>query len=116
MANNTPSFFLEIKSRALFIPEFSFISGTPLLEIIKSSTVLSLFEDVEYDLNTVRYKKTVKPIYFTQFPRDLDALQSTKLKKETFIKIVLPLILDENNKTILNNIVKTNNFPNLLER
>ena len=30
--------------------------------------------------------------YFTQFPRDLDELQSTKLKKETFIKIVLPLL------------------------
>ena len=38
---------------------------------LKTSTVLSLFEDVEYDLNTVRYQKKVKPIYFTQFPKDL---------------------------------------------
>ena len=50
--------------------------------------------------NTVRYEKKVKPIYFTQFPRDLDALQSTKLKKETFIKIVLPLIVAENEKIL----------------
>ena len=48
---------------------------------------------MDYDLRTVRRDKLVKPIYFTQFPRDLDDLQSVKLKKETFIKIVLPLIV-----------------------
>ena len=67
---------------------------------LKTQTVLSLFEDVEYDLNTVRYEKTVKPIYFTQFPKDLDEIQSVKLKKETFIKIVLPLIVAENEKIL----------------
>jgi len=67
---------------------------------LKTQTVLSLFEDVEYDLNTVRFQKTVKPIYFTQFPKDLDEIQSVKLKKETFIKIVLPLIVAENEKIL----------------
>ncbi len=67
---------------------------------LKTETVLNLFKDVEYDLGEVRSQKLVKPIYFTQFPRDLDALQSTKLKKETFIKIVLPLIVAENEKII----------------
>ena len=67
---------------------------------LKTQTVLSLFEDVEYDLNTVRFKKTVKPIYFTQFPKDLDEIQSVQLKKETFIKIVLPLIVAENEKIL----------------
>ncbi len=67
---------------------------------LKTETVLNLFKDVEYDLGEVRSRKLVKPIYFTQFPRDLDALQSTKLKKETFIKIVLPLIVAENEKIL----------------
>ena len=67
---------------------------------LKTETVLNLFKDVEYDLSKVRTQKLVKPIYFTQFPRDLDALQSTKLKKETFIKIVLPLIVAENERII----------------
>ena len=65
---------------------------------LKTETVLNLFKDVEYDLGQVRSQKLVKPIYFTQFPRDLDELQSTKLKKETFIKIVLPLIVAENER------------------
>ncbi len=67
---------------------------------LKTETVLSLFEDVEYDLNTVRFEKKVAPIYFTQFPKDLDEIQSVKLKKETFIKIVLPLIVAENEKIL----------------
>jgi len=67
---------------------------------LKTETVLNLFKDVEYDLGKVRSQKLVKPIYFTQFPRDLDSLQSTKLKKETFIKIVLPLIVAENEKIL----------------
>ena len=67
---------------------------------LKTETVLNLFEDVEYDLGQVRVQKLVKPIYFTQFPRDLDELESTKLKKETFIKIVLPLIVAENERII----------------
>ena len=67
---------------------------------LKTETVLNLFKDVEYDLSVVRAQKLVKPIYFTQFPRDLDELQSTKLKKETFIKIVLPLVVAENEKIL----------------
>ncbi len=67
---------------------------------IKTETVLSLFEDVDYDLKTVRYQKKVKPIYFTQFPKDLDEIKDTKLKKETFIKIVLPLVVAENEKIL----------------
>ena len=67
---------------------------------LKTETVLNLFKDVEYDLGKVRSQKLVKPIYFTQFPRDLDAIESTKLKKETFIKIVLPLIVAENERIL----------------
>ena len=67
---------------------------------LKTETVLNLFKDVEYDLGKVRSQKLVKPIYFTQFPRDLNDLQSTKLKKETFIKIVLPLIVAENERIL----------------
>ncbi|MEC7099411.1 MAG: glucosaminidase domain-containing protein [Pseudomonadota bacterium] len=67
---------------------------------LKTETVIQLFKDVDYDLRTVRNEKLVKPIYFTQFPRDLDNLRSVQLKKETFIKIVLPLIVAENEKIL----------------
>ena len=67
---------------------------------LKTETVIQLFKDVDYDLRKVRNDKLVKPIYFTQFPRDLDNLASVQLKKETFIKIVLPLIVAENEKIL----------------
>ena len=67
---------------------------------LKTETVLNLFKDVDYDLSQVRNKKLVKPIYFTQFPKDLDELQSSRLKKDTFIKIVLPLIVAENERIL----------------
>ena len=67
---------------------------------LKTETVIQLFKDVDYDLKKVRNDKLVKPIYFTQFPRDLDDLQSVQLKKETFIKIVLPLVVVENEKIL----------------
>ena len=76
---------------------------------LKTETVLSLFDDVEYDLKIVRSKKIVKPIYFTQFPKDLDEIKDVKLKKETFIKIVLPLVVAENEK-ILNDRIKLKKF------
>ncbi len=67
---------------------------------LKTETVLSLFSDVQYDLKTVRFEKKVRPIYFTQFPKDLDEISSVKLKKETFIKIILPLVVAENQKIL----------------
>ena len=85
---------------------------------LKTETVLNLFKDVDYDLSKVRNKKLVKPIYFTQFPKDLDELQNTRLKKETFIKIVLPLIVAENerilaDRTKLKRIYKKKNTTDL---
>ena len=87
---------------------------------LKTETVLNLFKDVEYDLGQVRVQKLVKPIYFTQFPRDLDALQNTKLKKETFIKIVLPLIVAENERILADRekliVLSTKKFTTDLEK
>ena len=67
---------------------------------LKTETVLNLFKDVDYTLSNVRVQKLVKPIYFTQFPRDLETIQSSKLKKETFIQIVLPLVVAENERIL----------------
>ena len=65
---------------------------------LNTQTVLNLFEDLEYDLDGVRNKKKVKPIYFTRLPKDLDTIKNVKEKKETFLQILLPLIVAENEK------------------
>ncbi len=65
---------------------------------LNAETTLNLFEDLGYDLKGVRAGQKVKPIYLTKLPKDLNKLGSTKQRRDLFIKIILPLILDENNK------------------
>jgi len=65
---------------------------------LNAETTLNLFNDLGYDLKGVRAGQKVKPIYLTKLPKDIKTLGDTKTKRELFIKIVLPLILDENNK------------------
>ncbi len=65
---------------------------------LNTQTVMNLFEDLEYSLDEVRDIKQVKPIYFTRLPKDLDKIRSVTRKKETFLQIVLPLIVAENEK------------------
>ena len=69
---------------------------------LSAETTINLFEDLDYDLKSVRAGKKVKPIYLTKLPKDLKALGDTKQKRELFIKIILPLILSENEKIIEN--------------
>jgi len=67
---------------------------------LNAETTFNLFEELGYDLQGVRAGQKVKPIYLTKLPKDLKTLGDTKKKRELFIRIVLPLILDENNKII----------------
>ncbi len=65
---------------------------------LNAETTSNLFDDLGYDLKGVRAGQKVKPIYLTKLPKDLKTLGDTKKKRELFIKILLPLILDENQK------------------
>jgi len=65
---------------------------------LNAETASNLFDDLGYDLKGVRAGQKVKPIYLTKLPKDLKTLGNTAKKRELFIKIVLPLILDENEK------------------
>ncbi len=58
----------------------------------------SLFKEVNYNLKDVRDTKLVKPIDIGLLPNEIKNIANTKKRKEMFIKIVLPLILKENNK------------------
>ena len=65
---------------------------------LNAETTANLFDDLGYDLKGVRAGQKVKPIYLTILPKDLKSLGDTHNKRELFIKILLPLILDENEK------------------
>jgi len=69
---------------------------------LDTQITLNLFENLKYDLKKIRQGQPVKPIYLSQLPKDLNRLKNAKKKKDTFIKIIIPLILDENNKILEN--------------
>jgi len=65
---------------------------------LNAQTTSNLFDDLGYNLTAVRAGQKVKPIYLTMMPKDLSAFGNIKKKRDLFIKIILPLILDENAK------------------
>ena len=64
---------------------------------LNASTIKQLFEDTDYSLEDVREKKLVKPVALTLLPAEIKMIENTKQRKEFFIQIILPLILQENN-------------------
>merc|ERR1711965_1182803 len=66
-------------------------------------------------LEDIRKNKLVKPIALDSFPCEIKMIENTKKRKDFFIQIVLPLILQENNnirldrKRLFNIINKNNN-------
>ena len=67
---------------------------------IDTQITLNLFENLKYDLKSIRLGQSVKPVYLSKLPRDLKKIKSTNKRKDTFIKIVMPLILSENEKIL----------------
>ena len=82
---------------------------------LNASTIKQLFEDTNYSLKEVREKKLVKPVALTLLPAEIKMIENTKQRKEFFIQIILPLILQENNnikldrKRLFSIINKSNN-------
>ena len=64
---------------------------------LDASTIIQLYEDTDYKLDDIRKNKLVKPVALDSFPREIKMIEDTKKRKEFFIQIVLPLILQENN-------------------
>ena len=82
---------------------------------LDASTIKQLFDDTDYRLKDVRETKLVKPVALTLLPNEIKMIENTTERKEFFIQIILPLILEENNnikldrKTLFNIINKSNN-------
>ena len=64
---------------------------------MSASTIEELFKDTNYTLENVRETKLVKPIVLDLLPKKMNTIENTKRRKNLFIQIILPLILEENN-------------------
>ena len=82
---------------------------------LDASTIKQLFDETDYKLKDVRETKLVKPVALTLLPNEIKMIENTTERKEFFIQIILPLILEENNnirsdrRTLFGIINKSNN-------
>ena len=66
---------------------------------LSASTIEELFRDNGYNLNKVKETKLVNVgNQLTRLPKELKNIESSKKRKNLFIQIVLPLIIEENIK------------------
>ena len=65
---------------------------------LNAATIEQLFKDTDYSLEKVRETKIVKPVALSLLPEEMKMIASTQKRKTLFIQIILPLILEENNK------------------
>jgi len=68
---------------------------------LSASTIEQLFKDTNYSLSEVRKTKKVKPIRLSLLPNEMKSIESSGKRKSLFIKIILPLVLEENNRIII---------------
>ena len=94
--NETIDDGLDIKN--LFEDIFSFDQVPTDTVRLSATTIKQLFKETNYNLEDVRKQKLVKPIKLSLLPGEMKKIESTKKKKNLFIQIVLPLILEENNR------------------
>jgi len=65
--------------------------------LLSAATIEELFKSTNYNLKDVRKNKLVKPIRLDLLPKEIGKIENTKKRKDFFIQIVLPLVIDENN-------------------
>ena len=105
----------EFDERDLLVDIYSLNEKETDAVRLDASTIKQLYEDTDYKLDDIRKNKLVKPVALDSFPREIKMIENTKKRKEFFIQIVLPLLLQENNnirldrKRLFSIINKSNN-------
>ena len=79
----------------IFLPEEDNTNTSRL----SAATIEQLFQDTNYDLKKVKQTKLVNiGNSLDHLPKEMKSIENVKKRKNLFIKIVLPLIIEENTK------------------
>ena len=88
----------KLKVTDLFLDIFEF-EGVPDNTVrFSASTLEEIYKDNGFNLNEIRNNKIVKPVKIDLLPKEIKQIENTKKRKNLFIQIVLPLILEENTR------------------
>ncbi len=88
----------KLKVTDLFLDIFEF-EGVPDNTVrFSASTLEEIYKDNGFNLKEIRNNKIVKPVKIDLLPKEIKQIENTKKRKNLFIQIVLPLILEENTR------------------
>ncbi len=91
----------KVTFKDLFYDIFDFQDMPDNTVRLSASTLQQLFKDTDYNLKDIRKKKIVKPISIDLLPNEIKFIENSKEKKELFIRIILPLVIEENNRIMI---------------
>ena len=88
----------KLKVTDLFLDIFEFESVPDNTVRFSASTLEEIYKDNGFNLKEIRNNKIVKPVKIDLLPKEIKQIENTKKRKNLFIQIVLPLILEENTR------------------
>ena len=88
----------KIRFTDLFLDVFEFENLSNDVVRFSASTLEQIFKDNNFKLKNIRSSKIVKPVKIDLLPKEIKSIESVKKRKNLFIQIVLPLILEENRR------------------
>ena len=87
----------ELNKKFLYEDILTFDEQPTDVVLLSAATIQELFKSTNYNLKDVRKNKLVKPISLDLLPKEIVKIENTKKRKDLFIQIILPLVIDENN-------------------
>jgi Bax protein len=94
----------ELNKKFLYKDVLTFDEQPTDAVLLSAATIEELFKSTNYNLEDVRKNKLVKPISLDLLPKEIVKIENSKKRKNLFIQIILPLIIDENNNIKLDRI------------
>ena len=97
LENKTTKLDEELNKKFLYEDILTFDEQPSDAILLSAATIEELFKSTNYNLKDVRKNKLVKPISLDLLPKEIVKIESAKKRKDLFIQIILPLVIDENN-------------------
>jgi len=97
LENKTTKLDEELNKKFLYEDILTFDEQPSDAILLSAATIEELFKSTNYNLKDVRKNKLVKPISLDLLPKEIVKIESAKKRKNLFIQIILPLVINENN-------------------
>ena len=104
LENKTTKLDNELNNKFLYEDILTFDEQPTDAILLSAATIEELFKSTNYNLEDVRKNKLVKPISLDLLPKEIVKIENSKKRKDFFIQIILPLVINENNNIKLDRI------------